>query len=101
MSSELEQQVLETEALEDALIDLPDWGFDGRAITKTYHLPSFADAMAFVNRVAESAERINHHPDIAISFRHVTIRTWTHKRNAVTRADVVLAAEIERAFVTV
>lgn len=98
MSSELEQQVLQTEALEDALIDLPDWGFDGRAIHKTYHFSSFGEAMAFVNRVAEAVERINHHPEIAISFKQVAIRTWTHKRNAVTQADIVLAGEIEKAF---
>ncbi len=41
-------------------------------LERTFELPSFPEAIAFVNRVAELAEQENHHPDIAVSYRKVT-----------------------------
>jgi len=54
----------------------------------------FAEAMAFVNRVAEVAEARNHHPDIAVSWDTVTLTQWSHSAGGVTQADVDLAREI-------
>jgi 4a-hydroxytetrahydrobiopterin dehydratase len=62
------------------------------ALEQTFELPSFADAIAFVNRVAELAEAANHHPDIAVSYRRVTLRWWTHSAGAITERDRDLAA---------
>ena len=47
-----------------------------------------------MNRVAEAAEEANHHPDIAVHFRRVTLRYWTHTENAITDRDVAEAARI-------
>lgn len=96
MASELENEVLDLETLEDQLADLDGWEYDGRFIHKTYHHPGFAAAMEFVNKVAEIAERINHHPDIIINYKNVQLRCWTHKKNAVTKADIALATEVEQ-----
>ena len=54
--------------------ELPDWEDVDGALQRVVKLPSFAEAVAFVNRVAEVAERENHHPDLAISYRTVTVR---------------------------
>lgn len=62
------------------------------ALEQMFELPSFADAMAFANRVAELAEAEDHHPDIAISYRRVTLRWWTHTAGGVTDRDRRLAA---------
>jgi 4a-hydroxytetrahydrobiopterin dehydratase len=51
----------------------------------------FAEALAFVNRVGELAERENHHPDIEIRWNRVTLRWWTHVADAVTDRDYELA----------
>jgi 4a-hydroxytetrahydrobiopterin dehydratase len=64
------------------------------ALERTFELPSFPEAIAFVNRVADAAEQANHHPDIAVSYRKVTIRYWTHSENAITDRDVAEAARI-------
>jgi 4a-hydroxytetrahydrobiopterin dehydratase len=42
--------------------------------------------------VGELAESENHHPDIAIHWNQVTLRWWTHTKNAITERDVELAA---------
>ena len=51
----------------------------------------FAEAMAFVNRLAEVSEAADHHPDITISWNAVTVRWWTHVKRAITDADVEMA----------
>jgi len=55
-------------------------------------LPSFAEAIAFVNRIAELAEQENHHPDIQVSYRKVTLRSTTHSAGGLTDHDSAPAA---------
>lgn len=62
------------------------------ALERTFELPSFVEAIAFVNRVASLAEAEDHHPDIAIHYRRVTLRWWTHTAGGVTDRDRELAA---------
>jgi 4a-hydroxytetrahydrobiopterin dehydratase len=61
------------------------------ALQRTFELPSFVAALDFVNRVGALAEAEDHHPDIAISYRTVTIRWWTHTAGGVTDRDRDLA----------
>jgi 4a-hydroxytetrahydrobiopterin dehydratase len=70
------------------------WEVVDEALERTFEFPSFPEAIAFVNRVAEAAEEANHHPDIAVHFRRVTLRYWTHTENAITDSDVAEAARI-------
>ena len=62
------------------------------ALERTFEFGSFADAVAFVNRIAELAEGENHHPDIALSYRKVTLRWTTHSAGGITERDRALAA---------
>jgi len=61
------------------------------ALERTFELDSFAEAIAFVNKVAELAERENHHPDISVSYRKVTLRWTTHSAGGITDRDRELA----------
>ena len=61
------------------------------ALQRTFELPSFVAALDFVNRVGALAEAEDHHPDIAISYRAVTIRWSTHTAGGVTDRDRDLA----------
>ena len=70
------------------------WEVVDEALERTFEFPSFPEAIAFVNRVAEAAEEANHHPDIAVHYRRVTLRYWTHTENAITDRDVAEAARI-------
>lgn len=74
---------------------MEDWHETDGALERSYELGSFADAIAFVNRVAELAESENHHPDIAISYRTVTLRWTTHSAGGVTERDRELAARTD------
>ena len=77
---------------------MDDWHEADNALERSYELDSFVEAIAFVNRVAELAEGENHHPDIAISYRTVTLRWTTHSAGGITDRDHELAARSDALF---
>jgi 4a-hydroxytetrahydrobiopterin dehydratase len=68
------------------------WSEVDKALERTFTFADFREALAFVNRVGELAETENHHPDIAIHYREVTLRWWTHTAGGITDRDRDLAA---------
>jgi 4a-hydroxytetrahydrobiopterin dehydratase len=87
--------LLEADALLAALAKLDGWSGDPEAITRTVRLASFPAAIAVVDRVAEAAEELDHHPDIDIRWRTLTFRLSTHSAGGVTHRDVRLARRID------
>jgi 4a-hydroxytetrahydrobiopterin dehydratase len=74
-----------------------DWTREGDAIVREWKLGDFAEAIAFVNRVADLAERANHHPDVLLhGYNHVRLTLSTHSQGGLTDADFKLAGEIDR-----
>jgi len=74
-------------------VDLPDgYALVDGALQREFRFKDFAQALDFVNRVGELAEREGHHPDIEIHWNEVTLRWWTHVADAVTDRDHQLAA---------
>ena len=79
-----------------ALATIPGWDVQGGTqLAKTYTFNDFVGAMAFVNRVAELAERAAHHPDILVRYRQVTLTLSTHSAGGITEKDVALAKQID------
>lgn len=81
--------------LQRALGRLPGWTKRSGVISKTFTLPGFRQAMAFVSRIADAAESAQHHPDIDIRYAKVTIALSTHEAGGLTQKDIDLASEIE------
>ena len=77
------------------LAALTGWEIAGDRLRKRYAFDSFASAVAFVNRVAGLAEAADHHPDILIEYRHVTLTLTTHDSGGLTARDFSLAARID------
>lgn len=84
--------------IETALASLGGWCRDDIVISKAFHCASFADAITFVVRIGFIAERIDHHPDIDIRYRTVTIVLTTHDAGGLTQYDMDVAALIDAAF---
>lgn len=78
---------LSEQAIQDRLRTLKGWTLDGDAIRKQFTFPSFPDAIAFVVRLAFSAEMVDHHPDITINYRRVTLSYSTHSEGGLTEKD--------------
>jgi 4a-hydroxytetrahydrobiopterin dehydratase len=85
---------LDSGQIEQTLLQTPGWRRSGDAITRTFELPSFPAALLFVGAVGHLAERAEHHPDIMIQYRQVTLTLSTHSAGGLTDKDFGLAAEI-------
>jgi len=80
--------------IEQAVAETPGWAQSGDAITRTISLPSFPAALIFASAVGHLAERADHHPDILIQYRRVTLTLSTHSAGGLTEKDFALAKEI-------
>ena len=78
------------------LEDLPGWTLSGNAISRQFTFRSFADAVAFAVRIGFAAEAADHHPDILINYRRVTLTFSTHSAGGLTEKDFAGAAEATR-----
>jgi 4a-hydroxytetrahydrobiopterin dehydratase len=86
---------LPDDTIEERLAALTGWAREGDEIVKTFEFPSFTEAIFFVDRVADEAEAVNHHPDLDIRYRKVRVALTTHDEGGLTDQDFALAAEIE------
>jgi 4a-hydroxytetrahydrobiopterin dehydratase len=89
---------LTDQQIQDRLKQLEGWAYTNHAISKLFRFKEFMDGIAFVNRVAQLAEKADHHPDILINYTRVTFTCTTHSDGGVTEKDFKLASEIEQAF---
>jgi 4a-hydroxytetrahydrobiopterin dehydratase len=78
---------LSAEQIQQRMKDVPGWSRDGDAISKRFSFDGFLPAIAFVNRLAPDAEAADHHPDILINYRHVTLTYSTHSEGGLTDKD--------------
>jgi 4a-hydroxytetrahydrobiopterin dehydratase len=74
---------------------IPGWKRKGQEISRLYVFSGFLSAVAFVNHVADLAEKMNHHPDILIQYRKVTLTLSTHDAGGLTELDFTLAKKID------
>jgi 4a-hydroxytetrahydrobiopterin dehydratase len=89
---------LNEEAVEKALAGLPAWQMDDGKLARDWVFKDFAEAMTFVNSVAEIAEAANHHPDIDIRYNQVRLALVSHDLGGITKRDVALAEKIDSKF---
>jgi len=83
---------LTREEAERRMKSLSGWTLDGDAIRKQYTFTDFPEAIAFVNRLAPEAEKADHHPDILITYKRVTLTYSTHDAGGLTEKDFAGAA---------
>lgn len=77
---------------------LPGWTVEGDAIRKQFVLRGFPEAIDFVSRLVPGAEAADHHPDILINYKRVTLTYSTHSAGGLTEKDFEGAAMAERVF---
>lgn len=87
---------LDEAGIAQALRQAPGWERAGSEIRRTYRFKDFREALAFVNRVGELAERAGHHPDFDIRYNAVTLALTTHDAGGLTAKDFDLARAIDR-----
>jgi 4a-hydroxytetrahydrobiopterin dehydratase len=80
----------------EQLQGLSGWTREGDEIRKQFTFASFPDAIAFLTRLAFDAESADHHPDVAVNYRRVTLVYSTHSEHGLTAKDFAGAAAADR-----
>ena len=87
---------LNEQEIEEKLKSVTGWTREGHLIKKQYAFPSFPDGLAFLVRLGFEAEVADHHPDIAVDYKRVTLAYWTHSEGGLTEKDFAGAATADR-----
>ena len=88
--------LLSSQEIARRLPALAGWQAKGKTIEKKFHFADFREAIGFVNRVADLAEVEDHHPDILINYKRVTLTYSTHTEGGLTEKDFAGAAAADR-----
>jgi 4a-hydroxytetrahydrobiopterin dehydratase len=80
--------LLSRDDIASALRGLPGWRYDHNALVKEFTFAGFPEAVGFVNRLVPGSEAADHHPDLAVSYRRVTVAFTTHSEGGVTAKDI-------------
>lgn len=90
-------KVLSENEINEKLKEISGWIFRDNSVSKEFQLKDFKGALAFVNKIGDEAEKMDHHPDIFIhSWNKVKITISTHSAGGVTQNDFDLAKKIEK-----
>lgn len=91
----MERRKLSEEEARERMAGLDGWKVKEDKIKKYYKFADFAGALAFVNKVGEIAERMDHHPDIKLGWGYARVKTTTHDREGLTDFDIELARQVD------
>ncbi|MDQ0060348.1 4a-hydroxytetrahydrobiopterin dehydratase [Paenibacillus harenae] len=81
------------------LAERPAWKLtDGKWIVRKYRFQTYLKGISFVNRVAEAAEKLNHHPFIVIEYKLVTLKLTSWHAGGLTELDFTAAAAFDAAL---
>jgi 4a-hydroxytetrahydrobiopterin dehydratase len=84
--------VLSPEQLNEAIASLGEgWADRDGALRKEFRFADFAAAMSFANRVAEAAEKADHHPDMLVGWGRVELAWVSHDVGGISERDVEMA----------
>ena len=89
-------ELLNPEAIQTLLMEIPKWELAGDTISRTVEFPSFLEAVDAVNNIAREAEAMDHHPDIDIRWRTVRLTLSTHSAGGLTTLDFQLAKKLDQ-----
>ncbi|NJK38588.1 MAG: 4a-hydroxytetrahydrobiopterin dehydratase [Oscillatoriales cyanobacterium RM2_1_1] len=70
---------------------IPEWAIEGKELKLTKKFKGFVEAVEFVNRLVDPAERSGHHPDLEISYNTVKVSLTSHDAGGLTEKDFALA----------
>lgn len=88
-------KALSENEIQERLKALPDWRYTGKAIERQYEGETYLATVDALNRIARLSEEADHHPDLTLSWKRMTISYNTHTANGVTELDFTLAAKVD------
>ena len=88
-------QLLSADEIDSVLAERPGWTGSPAGLERTIEFADFLTAVRFIDELAPHCERLDHHPDLTLSWRRVGLTLSTHSAGGVTAKDVELAGVID------
>ncbi|MEG0820548.1 MAG: 4a-hydroxytetrahydrobiopterin dehydratase [Burkholderiaceae bacterium] len=82
----------------EQLLAVPQWRHAVGALERSYAFANYYETIAFVNALAWIAHREDHHPDLAVSYKHCTVRFNTHSVGGISINDFICAAHADALY---
>jgi 4a-hydroxytetrahydrobiopterin dehydratase len=89
------QIIAKLSLLENWRLSGGDDGGPELAIEKTFTFANYFETIAFVNAVAFVVHRLNHHPELTVTYNRCVVRLNTHDVKAISQLDFDCAAQID------
>ena len=90
-------QKLSPKEVQQNLAKLSGWVMEDGALKKKFKFQTFTEAIVFINRLAATAEQLNHHPDWSNSYNKVAISLTSHEAGGLTTKDFDFARAADQA----
>jgi 4a-hydroxytetrahydrobiopterin dehydratase len=84
--------LLDDRLVAGAMDNLDEWTGDAQRISRTVQVD---DVDALLATVQETADSLDHHPEVEREGNTVTFVLWTHAQGGVTELDIALASRID------
>ncbi len=81
--------------IEERLQQLPGWYYEGDSIQRVYETDGWPITLMLVNAIGFCAEAADHHPDLSVKYRSVTVKLSTHTAKGITGKDFELARKLD------
>jgi len=91
----LEYRKLSDTEVAAELVSLPGWTISEGQISKEFSLPTYKDGLVFAVAIGHVADRLDHHPDLLVTYGKVKVSVNTHSVNGLSPYDFELARLIE------
>jgi 4a-hydroxytetrahydrobiopterin dehydratase len=87
---------LSSQVIKELAVQIPGWIIKDKSIEREFQFRDFKGSIVLVNKIADLAEKQNHHPDICIYYSKVKLDLSTHRIGGLSRNDFILAAKIDQ-----
>jgi len=87
--------IIGLEEAERRAAELQGWDIVDGMLYSSFSFENYGEAVAFTVQVAMLSDKLNHHPEIALSYNEVEITLYTHDADALTEKDFMVAKEID------
>ena len=67
-----------------------------KKLKKEFSFSNYSDSVDFSNKVADMADKENHHPQIILEWGKVTVIWWSHKIKGLHKNDFICAAKTNK-----
>jgi 4a-hydroxytetrahydrobiopterin dehydratase len=88
-------EALSAEVIHERMETLSSWQVKDNALERVYNAGSYVEGLEKLNAIAQLSEAENHHPELTLAWRKLTVRYWTHTAHGITQLDFQLARKAE------